>query len=402
MSKTPGIKEVASNIQNVVTTLPTSEALLAMANELKKVFNFDRLSLSLLREDKQSAIDYFVYTGHSNFSLPKSSTFSLRGSMIEEVLRTRNPVIANDKALKQYHMDTVFRGAGMRSGICLPLFYVNELIGTLCMGSHQPGAFSEEHISLWNEVSPYITVMAENARLTERIKESETRLESLIAEKTGQMRRDVENLKKAQLTTAQKLAELAEKKDPEVGEHIERIRRYCVLIARELAETEEYEEVITPEFICQLYEFSPLHDIGKLGIPDDVLLKKDRLTEEEFTIIKQHTLIGVNLYEGAEFPKVAKNIALYHHERWDGKGYPKGLQGESIPLEARIVAVADVFDALTSDRAYRKAMPINKATTIIKQERGKGLDPHVVDAFLNRLEELILVRQGDMEVGMAD
>lgn len=211
----------------------------------------------------------------------------------------------------------------------------------------------------------------------------------------------VEDLQKAQLTIAKRLAELAEKRDPETGgSHLERIKRYCVLIARELAETEKYRAVITPQFINQLYEFSPLHDIGKVGIPDAVLLKPSSITVEEFEVIKRHTLIGGSLLEGIEFLTMARNIVLHHHERWDGKGYPKGLSGEGIPLEARIVTVADVFDSLTTDRVYRRAIPVNKAIAVIKQERGRGLDPDVVDAFLNRLDELLLVRQGSAELGV--
>jgi putative two-component system response regulator len=129
---------------------------------------------------------------------------------------------------------------------------------------------------------------------------------------------------------------------------------------------------------------APLHDVGKIGIPDSILLKPGRLTAEEFDRMKTHTTIGATLLAqgGSELVKTAEEIAISHHERWSGGGYPHGLQGEAIPLTGRIVSVADVFDALTHDRPYKKAWPIDEAITEIKSQSGRQFDPEVVDAFL--------------------
>jgi putative two-component system response regulator len=185
------------------------------------------------------------------------------------------------------------------------------------------------------------------------------------------------------------ISKLAESRDPETGNHLERIRHYSKVLAETL-----YEEKFAPNeldmfFISNLYLTSPLHDIGKIGIPDHVLLKPGRLDDKEFDIMKQHTVIGYNtLNEAAkkdvkaDYLRMSADIALGHHEKFNGEGYPKGLAGADIPLSARIVALADVYDALVSKRVYKKAMPHDIARSIIVQDRGKHFDPDVVDAFV--------------------
>jgi putative two-component system response regulator len=140
---------------------------------------------------------------------------------------------------------------------------------------------------------------------------------------------------------------------------------------------------------------SPLHDIGKLGIPDAILLKPGALTKEEWEIMKLHTIIGAQILSGSKirYLKAAEKIALYHHEKWDGTGYPEGLKGEKIPLFARITAIADVFDALTTDRPYRKALSVEDALQIIKNERGSHFDPQIVDIFFKIKEEILSIKE---------
>jgi PAS domain S-box-containing protein len=216
---------------------------------------------------------------------------------------------------------------------------------------------------------------------------------------------DVQN---ARAGTILGLAKLAEYRDEDTGAHLERIREYAKIIAEELAQTPKYKSYITPEYIGDLYFSSILHDIGKVGIPDSILLKPSRLTEDEFEIIKQHTVIGGDILrqvnskvEGQSFLNVAMHIAYYHHEKWNGKGYPKGLKEEEIPLSARIVALVDVYDALTSKRIYKDAFSHEKAKEIILKERGEHFDPDIVDAFLvhesdfNRIREKMHVADED-------
>ena len=193
----------------------------------------------------------------------------------------------------------------------------------------------------------------------------------------------------ARAATILGLAKLAEYRDEGTGKHLERIREYSRILAEKMSRLPLYEGYITDKYIEDIYRSSILHDIGKVGIPDAILLKPDKLTRDEFEIIKTHTLLGGDALneidkwiEGTSFLTLGKEIAYYHHEKWDGTGYPKGLKGAAIPLSARIVALADVYDALTSRRSYKKAFNHEKARDIIIGLKGSHFDPVVVDAFL--------------------
>ena len=184
------------------------------------------------------------------------------------------------------------------------------------------------------------------------------------------------------------LARLAESRDTETGEHLERIQVYTRLLLEGLAEDSCYADQIDCDFIDEVCRSSVLHDIGKVGIPDHILLKPGRLTPDEFEIMKTHAEIGAEALEDAakyssccEFLKIAGEIARFHHEKYDGSGYPQGLSAENIPLSARIVAVADVFDALTTERVYKRAMAPEDARQLILVESGRHFDPVVVNAF---------------------
>jgi putative two-component system response regulator len=184
------------------------------------------------------------------------------------------------------------------------------------------------------------------------------------------------------------MAKLAESRDTDTGTHLERIREYCKVLAVELMKLPKYAEQIDIQFVELIYLTSPLHDIGKVGIPDAILQKPGKLTPEEFDAMKRHTHIGgatlaasSEAYPDAGFLKMALDIALMHHERWDGKGYPFGIAGEAIPLAARIVSVADVYDALTTKRVYKEAFSHAVSAKIILEGRGTQFDPDVVDAF---------------------
>ncbi|MEM9646252.1 MAG: HD domain-containing phosphohydrolase [Planctomycetota bacterium] len=185
------------------------------------------------------------------------------------------------------------------------------------------------------------------------------------------------------------LAKLAESRDPETGHHIERVQWYSKCLAEQLAHHPKHADVITPRFVQLIFQTSPLHDIGKVGVPDHVLLKPGKLTSEEFEEIKKHPLLGADTLKGAierspdaAFLRMAHDIALSHHEKYDGSGYPHGIAGEEIPVCARIVALADVYDALTTNRVYKAAFTHAKARSIILDGHGSHFDPDVVDAFL--------------------
>ena len=196
------------------------------------------------------------------------------------------------------------------------------------------------------------------------------------------------------------LAKLAENRDPETGTHLERVQHFCRLLAEGLAEKPHYASIIDRHFIDNLVRSCPLHDIGKVGIPDHILLKPGRLTPEEFEIMKRHSAIGgdtirslVEQGRNQQFLEMGMAIAYHHHEKWDGGGYPHGLSGQNIPLPARIVALADVYDALTCKRVYKEAMSHEKAVSIITEGNGKHFDPEMVEVFLARQNEFDRLRQ---------
>jgi putative two-component system response regulator len=196
------------------------------------------------------------------------------------------------------------------------------------------------------------------------------------------------------------MAKLAESRDKDTGAHLERMREYSRILAEELSTWPKYSEIVDGDYVQLLYLTSPLHDIGKVGIPDAVLLKPGRLTPEEFEVMKQHTLLGGETLKAvaqarpdAQFLAMAHDIAMSHHEHFDGHGYPYGLRGEQIPLAGRIVALADVYDALRSKRVYKQAFSHESARQTIVDLRGKQFDPDVIDAFLKRENEFIAVAQ---------
>lgn len=195
------------------------------------------------------------------------------------------------------------------------------------------------------------------------------------------------------------LAKLAESRDPETGAHLERTQAYCRVLAQHLAGLRKFHGIIDSEFIHLIYLTSPLHDIGKVGIPDSVLLKPDRLSDSEFAVMKTHTTIGAHTLDAAlrKFPEIkflqmARAIAASHHERWDGSGYPSGLAGEEIPLPGRIMAVADVYDALTSKRVYKSAFTHELAKSMIAKDSGLHFDPDIVQAFLACEQRFLEIR----------
>ena len=209
--------------------------------------------------------------------------------------------------------------------------------------------------------------------------------------------RRVRELSAVQDITIYAMATLAETRDNETGNHIRRTQNYVITLATKLAENPKYAVQLPRQEIELLYKSAPLHDIGKIGIPDRILLKPGRLTPEEFEIMKTHAAIGKDSIKAAEqlvgmpdsFLRFAKEIAGCHHEKWDGSGYPEGLAGEAIPLSARLMALADVYDALISKRVYKEAFSHEVARNIIVQGSGTHFDPAVIEAFIALEQDFI-------------
>lgn len=218
------------------------------------------------------------------------------------------------------------------------------------------------------------------AQLAHRLlHDQKTVLEELVRIRTAELHH-------TRLQVVQRLGMAAEYRDEETGNHILRMSHICVVLARALGWEEEQ---------CDLMlNASPMHDIGKIGIPDAILLKPGRLEAAEWDIMKTHAAIGARLLDGdtSSLMRLAREIALTHHEKWDGSGYPNGLAAEAIPIAGRIAAVADVFDALTSARPYKKAWSVDDAVTFVRNNSGQHFDPALVDAFLKNLPAILSIR----------
>ena len=204
----------------------------------------------------------------------------------------------------------------------------------------------------------------------------------------------VQRISDAQLATILAMSKIAEARDDDTGQHIERTQSYCRALAMRLKKLPEYKTIVTKQFVDNIYHASPLHDIGKVAIPDSILLKPGKLTDDEFETMKTHAAIGAknlravrNSYPNNDFVIMGIAIAQSHHEKWNGKGYPDGLAGEDIPLCARIMAIADVYDALRSKRCYKDAFSHEKSRDIIIGDSGTHFDPTLVDLFKDAEEE---------------
>jgi len=204
-----------------------------------------------------------------------------------------------------------------------------------------------------------------------------------------------ETISKMQKALIMVLADLVESRDQNTGDHVRKTAAYVKIILNRLKEKGEYADQLTDEFIANVVDSAPLHDIGKITIPDAILNKPAKLTDEEFAIMKSHSQAGgdiiaqvIEIVPDSAYLYEAKKLALYHHEKWNGKGYPYGLAGEEIPLSARVMAVADVFDALVSERSYKKPFPFEKAMDIIREGSGSHFDPKIAEAFLEAEDEV--------------
>ena len=252
-------------------------------------------------------------------------------------------------------------------------------------------------------------VLQDNVKKIKRLKiKTDDELENLYnalckmtedtAEQVNDIRYQNQTINQMQNGLIVTMADMVENRDADTGYHIQKTADYVRIILEGLKKKGYYEGKLTPKFMNDVVMSAPLHDIGKINISDTILNKPGKLTPEEYEIMKTHTTAGKNIMEkaintvkGENYLKEARNMAAYHHEWWDGNGYPEGLKGQVIPLSARVMAVADVFDALTSKRIYKEAMPFEEAIDIIKQESGTHFDPKCVEVFAEAEEEVRLV-----------
>jgi response regulator RpfG family c-di-GMP phosphodiesterase/HAMP domain-containing protein len=291
--------------------------------------------------------------------------FIIKESNFEKVLKNNLPIPADFNDIAIEALEKKFAKEGLQSALYLSLNIANSDSVVMVFASAKQ-SYSSEHIEFLNNIAATV---------------------SHVLEKTVV----VENLVSAAING---LAKLAESRDPETGDHLTRMALYSAIIAEELARKGEYTGLITPQYVRDVYNFAPMHDIGKVGISDDILLKPGRLDAKERQEMERHPTIGAEVLQKAEQQMQAMGHSIFtigieiaecHHEKFDGSGYPKQLKQSDIPLSARIVAAADVFDALTSKRPYKDAWPIEKALELMQKESGKHFDPEVIAAMLRAL-----------------
>lgn len=233
------------------------------------------------------------------------------------------------------------------------------------------------------------------------LRDNECKLEQMVQERTSELLQRTQENELIKDTTIIALSSLAEIRDNETGNHIRRTQNYIQVLAERLKEHPRFRHFLTGENIVLLYKIAPLHDVGKVGIPDSILHKPGKLTDEEFEIMKTHAALGGNAFASAvagldissTFLDVACQIAMSHHEKWDGSGYPAGLSGDDIPIPARLMALADVYDAMSCKRVYKSAIAHEDVTSVILDGRGRHFDPDVVDAYLEIQQQFVEIAE---------
>jgi len=361
---------------------------------LKKIMPFNRLALASIDWEMNCIINKLIASDRK-ILLDVDTTIKIDESSLKEAISEKK--LYNYPDLNEYYKKNpnskntkLLLEEGMRSSLVLPLILNDEMRGFLFFASVQENAFNLEHMAYLESIAGQIAFSIERGELLNKIEKHTKNLENLVEQRA-------QEILKTQKTTIFALSKLAEARDTETGDHLERIRNYSVLLAQMLKYVGKHSE-LTNQYLRDLYDSSILHDIGKVGISDGILLKRGILTEEEYEVMKTHTTIGYEALKSASsnlgensFLKMAMDITLSHHERWDGKGYPVGLKEDGIPLSARIVAIADVYDALTSKRPYKQAYNHDKSMKIMKEESTR-FDPELFNLFIENNGEFNRIR----------
>lgn len=312
----------------------------------------------------------FVYSSKEESPLTHYQAKLADCQSLADIAATGNPRVVNDLKIfnrfgdEHQHTQAIY-DAGLRSSYTLPMLWDGHFFGFVFFNGDEEDVFSERVLTELDVIAHMITLLVFNERTNVRVL----------------------------LATIKSALDLTHSRDPETGGHLERMSRYSQLIAQTIADSHGLDD----QYIEHILLFSPLHDLGKLVIPDCILLKKGPLDESEVAVMRTHSEEGRKLIDklllnyglsGVTHVDVLRNIALHHHEAWDGSGYPDRLVGQSIPLEARIVAVADVFDALTSRRPYKEAWSNSAAFAKLREMAGVQLDSECVDALVNSAERI--------------
>ncbi|MCL4407472.1 MAG: HD domain-containing protein [Thermotogae bacterium] len=337
----------------------------SLYKHLKKLISFNRISFAKI--EKEKVINVATYSDSGNVLIRPYFEWNLSDSSFREIVKIHEPIVIDDfkKYLETHPNSQTIKALineGVQSSLALPIFSEEKNLGFLFLDSFEKHTFTKANVEELRTLQILISLAYNKTALTSDL---------LLQTITG-------------------FSKLVESKDNETGSHLERMASYSRAIAEELFNTHLFKRIDT-QFVNHIYFEAPLHDIGKVGIPDRILLKPAKLDPEEFEIMKKHTTIGYDILKGINENirehgmnvfEMGLEIARHHHERWDGTGYPDRLKGEHIPLCARIVAVADTFDALTTERPYKKAFDYDASVQMIIEESGTHFDPKVVEAFI--------------------
>lgn len=340
-------------------------------------FAFIRHIAAAVYDPGTDTLQTFLQTGETDTPLTHYTAKLSDTSTLSEIIEIGRPRVVNDLTIfsdKQQEHTKRIAAKGYRASYTMPMYQNGHLFGFLFFNSHEPGCFAEEVLG---QIDPFGHLIA----LT--IINDLTTLHTLLA-------------------TVKTARDLTHARDGETGSHLDRMSRFARIIAQSVAER----YALTDEYIEKIFIFSPLHDIGKIAIPDRVLLKPGKLDAVEEALMRTHPARGREIIDNMlshfdmgtmQGSDILRNIALFHHESIDGSGYPDGRAGEDIPIEARIVAVADIFDALTSRRPYKPAWSNDDAFDLLRKLAGKKLDVHCVNALIENRAQIDEIQQQFLE-----
>ncbi len=364
-------------MENLSKNIPFKDILEYIYNTFSDYIPYTHIGVALIDEDKQTITASYAASGKHHKNLPSrvlGSKVSLRETSLSPIIESGKERIINDleeyvkgRPLKEYNK--ILLEEGIRSSITFPLKNNDDAVGIIFFSSNTKNVYKNHHIRFLRTLANSIVLSLEKDIL----------MEDLV------------------ISSTLALAKLTEERDNETGEHLQRMKIYSKMLAKFLSKEEKYREIIDINYINDIERFAPLHDVGKVAIRDEILLKPGKLTKEEFEIMKTHATYGAKVLKladdnlkkkGRSIFKLAIEIAEGHHEKWDGSGYPYGKACEEIPISARIVAMADVFDALTSERPYKKPFSFEASVKMIVEGRGKHYDPELVDVFIKNLDEI--------------
>ena len=353
---------------NQATTI--DNALCFVYEEYQQRLPIDALCLIRDSNDTQSLLLDRIHSDTA-LSLQENSTYSKHNCELGTMQDIPEPILwqeTQDWDNKHSSLAQHLHHAGINSALFFP--FNNQSGSILLFASRHPSAFNNKHLQLLKNAGGQLQHAFEKTEL----------VESLV------------------ISAVSGLSKLAESRDPETGDHLDRMSQYSMILAEELSQNSIYQDQIDSRYIRDILRFSPMHDIGKVGIADSILLKPGRLTPEERHDMEFHPAIGGEVLKRCEEQLNASGHSMFttgieiaegHHEKWDGSGYPHGWKADEIPLSARIVAVADVFDALTSKRPYKDAWPVEKALKLFDEESGKHFDPEIIKAFHRALPKML-------------